>query len=144
MANTTVKWPYELYGLQIPEGWKGLADPIMSYIDQYNRNRGEKQQIKLRQMTKRHGALRTFVSFAPEPLLTLIDEAEEKSQSICECCGITETVGKFTDSGVSMVMCKECAVRYCRKNGNEVVWKCEDPEVPVCFITGKGAISTRS
>ena len=30
------KWSYELFGIECGEGWKGLYQPIIDYIDKYN------------------------------------------------------------------------------------------------------------
>lgn len=39
------KWPYELFGIECGEGWKGLYQPIIDYIDKYNEDHEEKIEI---------------------------------------------------------------------------------------------------
>lgn len=103
------KWPYELFGIECGEGWKGLYQPIIDYIDKYNEDHDEK--IEIHQVKEKFGGLRFYVNFYTDELRTMIRDAEERSYNICEVCGkhidkpITENYWIYAE-------CEEC-----HKNG---------------------------
>ena len=79
------KWPYELFGIECGEGWKHLYQPLIDYIEEYNKTHEEKMEIH--QIKEKFGGLRFYVNFYDDKLRDMIRYAEAKSYNTCEVCG---------------------------------------------------------
>lgn len=110
--------PYELFGIECSNGWKGIIQPIFDYIEEYNKSHDEK--IEIFQVKEKFGTLRFYCSFYTDELNKLIQEAEEKSYYICELCGSTEHVGKTL--GWILTCCEDCVKKICTINKTERKW----------------------
>lgn len=80
-----MKTAYELFGVEVEDGWKQLYQPIIDYIEEYNKSTNN--PIEINQIKEKFGGIRIYLSYYTPELDKMIDEAEEKSFSICECCG---------------------------------------------------------
>lgn len=79
------KWPYELFGIECREGWKHLYQPLIDYVEEYNKTHKEKMEIH--QIKEKFGGLRFYTNFCDEKLRDMIRYAEAKSYNTCEVCG---------------------------------------------------------
>ena len=84
-SNNEPKEPYELFGIECGEGWKGLYQPIIDYISEYNKNNDDK--IEIHQIKEKFGGLRIYLSRYTDELRQMIDDAEDESYNTCEVCG---------------------------------------------------------
>jgi hypothetical protein len=73
------KHSYELFGIECDEGWASLYQPLI--------DRCQAEGVAVYQIKEKFGGLRFYVGEASFDLLDAIDEAEEKSFTICEKCG---------------------------------------------------------
>ena len=48
--NNEPKEPYELFGIECGEGWKKLYQPIIDYIDEYNKDKEGVDKIEIYQI----------------------------------------------------------------------------------------------
>ena len=85
--NNSLKTPYELFGIECGEGWKPLYQPILDYIKEYNKDKGEDEKIEVFQIKEKFGRLTIYVSSYPKELESMIIDAEKESEHICENCG---------------------------------------------------------
>ena len=83
--NDEPKYPYELFGVDCEKGWEKLYQPIIDYIDEYNKKNEEK--IEIHQIKEKFGGLRVYLSHYTDELRQMIDKAEEESFNTCEICG---------------------------------------------------------
>jgi len=114
--------PYELFGIECGKGWHKLLEPIIGYIETYNKDKDEEHQIKLTQVKEKWGLLRIYVNFGTHELYELIDEAEDKSQNVCELCGTEKNVGTKT-SGWMLTLCLDCMKKETQKIGIQQFWQ---------------------
>lgn len=104
--------PYEAFGIECGDGWKGLYQPIINYIDQYN-NSHEDSHIYIDQIKEKFGGLRFYWSAeniskeVEDKLHEMVSVAEEESYKVCETCGSREDVG-ITVGGWYRTICRKC------------------------------------
>lgn len=104
--------PYEAFGIECEDGWKGLYQPIINYIDQYNNNH-EDSHIYIDQIKEKFGELRFYWSAeniskeVEDKLHEMVSVAEEESYKVCEICGSREDVG-ITVGGWYRTICRKC------------------------------------
>lgn len=103
----TLKTPYELFGIECEKGWMKLIQPILDYIEAYNRDKEEKDKIRILQIKEKWGFLCVYVDNSTDDLDNLIGLAEEFSGDICEMCGSSKDIGR-TNGWIS-TLCKKCA-----------------------------------
>ena len=113
--------PYELFGVECGKGWYKLLDPIFEYIENYNKDKDENEQITIHQIKEKWGLLVVYPNFATDELFKLIDEAEDKSQYICEFCGSEENVG-CRETGWISTMCLDCLKKEVNERGYPQTW----------------------
>lgn len=87
MENDRLQWPYEMFGIECGDGWKSLYQPIIDWIDEYNKDKEDGDRIEIHQIKEKFGGLRFYASRYTDELRKMIDEAEEKSYETCEECG---------------------------------------------------------
>lgn len=73
------KTPFELFGIECGHGWRGLYGPLIK--------KAEAEGVEILQIKEKFGGLRFYVSDASDELYAAIDDAENKSFTICERCG---------------------------------------------------------
>lgn len=99
------KYPYELFGIECDDGWKKLYQPIIDYIEKYNKDNEDK--IEIHQIKEKFGYLTIYVNKKTDELRKMIEDAEAKSYHTCEVCG--KHINKpITEHHWIYPMCKEC------------------------------------
>ena len=101
------QWPYELFGIECGEGWKKLYQPIIDYIEEYNKDKEEEDKIEIHQIKEKFGGLRVYVSKYTKELEDMIRKAEEESFTTCEDCGKKIDTYK-THNHWMYALCDEC------------------------------------
>lgn len=111
------KWPYELFGIECGEGWKGLYQPIIDYIDKYNEDHEEK--IEIHQIKEKFGGLCFYVNKKIDELRKMIEDAEAESYHTCEVCG--KHINKpISENYWIYPMCKECFDNISQRREQEI------------------------
>lgn len=100
------QWPFELFDIECEDGWKKLYEPIIEYIQEYNKTH-EDNPIEIHQIKEKYGSLRFYTNYYTEDLRKMIDNAEHESYYTCEICG------KYIDQPIVKnhwiyPFCKEC------------------------------------
>ena len=85
--------PFEIFGVECHKGWFDILKPIFSYVQEYNKDKKEEEQIKFLQIKEKWGSLDIYTNFSTFKLTKLIEEAQEKADHTCEECGSTENIG---------------------------------------------------
>lgn len=129
--NDYLRTPFELFGIECGKGWYKLIKPIFDYIEEYNKDKSENEKIVIMQCKEKWGGLRIYTNFGNEELFKMIDDAEDKSYSVCEICGSEENVG-LRLTGWETTMCLECLKkevkerdypqRWVRNSDNKTFW----------------------
>ena len=114
--------PYELFGIECGDGWKGLIEPIMEYINNYNKDKKEEDKIIIFQIKEKFGGLRFYVDHGNEELHNMIDKAEEESYHVCEYCGSKEDVGQ-TANGWITTLCHNCVKKITQEKEVPIRWR---------------------
>lgn len=121
-----IPYPYQLFGVECDKGWYPLIQPVIDYIDDFNKGKSEDEMIYIHQIKEKYGTLRIYVShFTPE-LGELIDKAEEESCHVCEFCGSRKHVGSTL--GWLMTICHDCVKKMCQERDNSVKWHSYDDD----------------
>ena len=82
-----LKCPHVIFGIECGKGWKDLYQPIIHYIEDYNKDKEGDDKIEILQIKEKFGGLRFYTNFVTQELTDMIDEAESKSYHTCEACG---------------------------------------------------------
>lgn len=102
--------PIELFGIECGKGWHKLIEPIIEYINDYNKDKNEEEQIHILQIKEKFGQLRFYTNFSTKELHDMINKAEEKSYDVCETCGSEQYVGSTTQGWIRTI-CIDCIVK---------------------------------
>ncbi|MCE9034798.1 hypothetical protein K0G30_22720, partial [Bacteroides fragilis] len=79
-----LKTPWELFGVECGEGWFPLIEPILQYIQSYNKDKTEEYQIVVYQIKEKWGILQLEIGNYPNELAKMIEAAEKASTTTCE------------------------------------------------------------
>lgn len=131
MIDFRNKTPFERFGIECGEGWKELYQPIIDFIENYNKEHyGTGSFLEIHQIKEKFGGLRFYwggENIDKETINTLtkmIQEAENKSYKVCEECGTRENVG-ITVDGWYITLCRKCIEEITKKRGvRNRKWKC--------------------
>lgn len=110
--NEKLVEPYEEFGLEIDDGWIKIIQPIIDYINNYNKDKSDENKIIICQIKEKFGELRFYVDNSTPEVDKMISEAEVKCMHTCELCGSEEDVGLVISSGWYTTMCKKCFIDY--------------------------------
>ena len=118
-----------MFGVECEDGWKGLYQPVIDYINKYNEeHRGTDSFITILQIKEKYGGLRFYWNAENIPqeicaeLTNMIHEAETESYKVCEFCGTRDKVG-ITVDGWYTTICEDCVLDYNKKDGLFRLWK---------------------
>lgn len=75
-----LKTPWELFGVECGEGWFPLIEPILQYIQSYNKDKAEEYQIVVYQIKEKWGILQLEIGNYPDELAKMIEAAEKASR----------------------------------------------------------------
>jgi ribosomal protein L37AE/L43A len=106
-SNNEPKEPYELFGIECGEGWKGLYQPIIDYIEDYNKDKEDEDKIEIYQIKEKFGTLSFYVSKKTDELRKMIEDAEAESYHVCEMCG-RHINKQIVEHHWVYGMCREC------------------------------------
>ena len=114
--------PYELFGIECGDGWKDLIEPIIEYINNYNKDKKEEDKIIISQIKEKFGGLRFYVDRWNEEVHNMINNAEEESYKVCELCGSREDVGQ-TANGWITTLCHNCVKKITQDKEIPIRWR---------------------
>lgn len=101
------KHPYELFGIECDKGWEKLYQPIIDYIEDYNKDKEGDDRIEILQIKEKFGHLTIYVSKKTDELRSMIEDAEADSYHTCEVCG--KHINKpITEHHWIYPMCRKC------------------------------------
>ena len=123
MIDFRNKTPFECFGIECGEGWKELYQPIINFIDNYNKeHEGTDSFLEILQIKEKFGGLRFYWGGenvdkeTRDKITEMINDAENESYKICEECGTRENVG-ITVDGWYTTLCKNCVEEITKKRG---------------------------
>lgn len=108
----TTNWPIN-YGIDTEPGWDNLVtelcyklEPVIKSLPEENR-----KQIGVVQIKEKFGGLRVYLHYGTQEMQTLINDAVDKSFTICEMCG---NPGKLitTKRKWLLTYCNNCNERF--------------------------------
>ena len=86
------------FGIECGDGWYELIDDLCSKLQHYD--------VEAVQVKEKFGTLRFYLDYYPEGVDQLVEEAEERSSTICEYCGKS---GRTVNIGNWLyTVCEEC------------------------------------
>lgn len=101
------KHPYELFGIECDKGWEKLYQPIIDYIEDYNKDKEGDDRIEILQIKEKFAGLRVYLSKYTDELRSMIEDAEADSYHTCEVCG--KHINKpITEHHWIYPMCRKC------------------------------------
>ena len=101
-------------------------------------NKAEEQQIKILQIKEKWGYLNIYTNFGNDELYKLIDEAEDKSLTVCEDCGSEENVG-LRLTGWYTTICLDCLKRDVKERGYLQRWR-RNSDVKLFLVNTDGTL----
>ena len=100
-----LKTPWELFGVECGEGWFPLIEPILQYIQSYNKDKAEEYQIVVYQIKEKWGILQLEIA-TTRMSLQMNRSSEKQSTTTCEKCGAP---GSLRDCrGWYHTLCDKC------------------------------------
>jgi hypothetical protein len=97
------------FGIECSEGWYqliyDLSDKLEGLIHDWVKENGAKNYPRAFQVKEKFGGLRFYMTHATEEMYDLIEEAENKSYTICEQCG---KPGEERGGSWILSLCDEC------------------------------------
>lgn len=120
MRIKKMKTPFELFNIECGKGWESLYKPIFEYIENYNQDKTEEEQIIVTQVKEKFGGLRFYVNYHTDELLEMINNAEDESYLICETCGSKENVGQT--GGWIETICYNCVKKRSKEGLMPIQW----------------------
>lgn len=113
---------FELFGVECGKGWYGLLQPIIDYINEYNKTI-EKEEDKLvpLQIKEKFGGLRIYMNYSTEELNKMINKAEDESYHVCEMCGSKKHIG-YT-MGYIQTICLDCVKKLSKRDERTYFWR---------------------
>lgn len=113
--------PFDLFGVEVDDGWKPIAEKVLREIVAYNETAPEDSKIWVDQVKEKFATLRIYVTYdnVPQDVINridmLIEDAEKEAENTCEICGTKENIGLRTN-GWYTVMCEDCARKIVRED----------------------------
>lgn len=96
------------FGFECRDGWKDLLWELCEKIEkELNENPELKENFEVLQVKEKFGGLRFYIIDGNDNINDSIDEAEEKSYTVCEVCGSPVSEQTKINGWVSTV-CEKC------------------------------------
>ena len=115
VSSSVPQTPYELFGIECGDGWRHLYQPIIDYINDYNKDKNDDEKIEILQIKEKFASLRFYCNFYTDELLKMIREAEEESQHTCEICG-KHIDGPIVEHYWWYAECEDCHKKIIEEN----------------------------
>ena len=100
------------FGFECGDGWYNLnwklCEKIEKEIKSFKNDdlkNYQKYPFEVVQVKQKFGGLRFYTNWGTDKIYELINEAEEKSYTVCESCG---EVGRVRDGGWISTLCDKC------------------------------------
>jgi hypothetical protein len=90
-----------MFGFECGDGWFQLIWDLCEKIEK----EGISPHFRAMQVKEKFGSLRFYVNIASDEVLNAIDEAEKKSETICELCG---EPGRIRNGSWLKCRCEKC------------------------------------
>jgi RNA polymerase-binding transcription factor DksA len=103
-------------GFDCGDGWYDLIHDLSQRLEEYNDIHKEEDWVVAIQVKQKMGGLRFYIASAPNHILDLISETENKSEKICEECGKPGEVQELKYKWLT-VLCDDCNDKYNKGNG---------------------------
>lgn len=101
MTQTCMCW-----GIECGSGWFNLLDELCAKITELAKDLPDKSYPRADQVKSKFATLRVYISGGNDAIYKAIDEAEKKSETICEICGKDGDVRE--NRGWVTTLCDEC------------------------------------
>jgi len=75
------------WGFECGDGWEPIIREAAAKIEAINKTLPENQHCVASQIKEKYGTLRFYLNSGTDEAYDATDEAERKSESICESCG---------------------------------------------------------
>ena len=121
-SNKHIPTPFELFHVECGKGWLPLIEPLVKYIENYNKDKNDEEKIEILQIKEKFGGLRFYTNFYTTELSDMIRSAEKESYITCECCGSKVNVGQ-TCSGWITTICLSCVKQQANQKTRCYLWK---------------------
>jgi hypothetical protein len=118
--------PYYLFGIECGKGWYPLIQPVIDYIDDYNKDKDDNNMIRITQVREKYGSLRIYTNMYTPELQELIDKAEIESEKVCEFCGSRKHLGTTLEWYITI--CYDCMKDRVRRKEIPSKWHCYDDD----------------
>jgi len=92
------------WGFECDIGWYDLLDDLMNNIMSKDPDR----EIRVLQIKEKFGTLRFYIGSGTDEIFDMIDEAERRSELICEMCGKESNTSLIKGDGWCYNRCDEC------------------------------------
>lgn len=106
--------PYELFGVECMKGWKSLYEPILQYVEEYNKDKDDEHKIVIRQLKEKWARLSFSFNFKTEELKNMVSKAISDSKNVCEDCGSRSDIGEVI-CGWHHIICFDCLLDELKK-----------------------------
>lgn len=112
--------PFPMFGIEMGEGWKPIAQKVIDQIIEINESLPENSHIFIDQVKEKWATMRIYVTYdnVPKEIVNrvekMIDDAETEAVATCEECGSKENIG-MRINGWYTVMCEECAKKIAKE-----------------------------
>jgi hypothetical protein len=94
------------FGIECGDGWLRLIHNLCKEIQAELVKDGKVKEFKVDQVKEKFGTLRFYYSgYDSDKISELVEDAEERSATICEVCGLP---GKIINGGWLKVRCMVC------------------------------------
>ncbi len=105
--ESSLPFPYYLFGFEIGEGWFKILEVLAAKINfELLENPELKDEFFVTQIKEKFGGLRFYAMGATEEIDNAITEAMDEAWVVCELCG--EDGKQRDDNGWYMVRCDKC------------------------------------
>lgn len=117
--------------LDFGEGWRKLSERFTKFVEDYNANHPDEEDVVILQMKEKFGRLRIYTMPYVEEVYNKSLETEEESARTCEVCGARSNILHSLE-GPMRTRCAKCAEDEAMLENKATRWKTlEDLEVNV-------------
>lgn len=125
---------YEGFGIECSAGWGVLLDKLCTDIEsELDKDEQIKKEFRIAQIKEKFGGLRFYTYSVSDKIDKLIDDAEERSFTVCETCGEKGELLKIR--GWMLTLCPKCGMEKI------VIW---EKEINASIVKTKATIKILS
>ena len=132
--------PFEGFGIECGKGWYNLLDVLCTKIEkELDKNKKLKKEFRVSQIKEKFGGLRFYIGCSTDVIDKLIDEAEERSYTVCENCG--ESAVTLSIRGWISTLCKNCSIAELQRWKKDVIGGIDKAESTINIFKGKESLT---